>query len=145
MPGAAARNEAAACHFAAGAVVLQRHFECRLDRFRAARDEHHGIQRARTAAGADDERAQLLERVRGEGVAVAVCNALELAHDGRGDFGMPVTEAKERGSAGSIEVALAGGVVDIDARAVGDLRQTAAPSPASRPRGYTSCLRHTPL
>src|SRR5215469_6250192 len=78
----------------------------------------------------------------GEGVAVAVRDAFELAHDRRRDLPVPVTETVDRRPAGSIEVALAGAVKDVDPGVVRDLGKTAAAGPAPRPRCAAPRLSH---
>ncbi|MCY1517061.1 hypothetical protein D9M68_517280 [compost metagenome] len=85
--------------------VLPRQLQCSLDRLGAARDEIHMIQVARRSGG--KQARQILRRLRRKKRSVRVGQLPYLFLDRPDHPGVPMPQARNRGAAGSINVALA--------------------------------------
>ena len=121
VPGALAGDETPAAHVALGRVILQRELHAALDRLRPASHIDHVVQRA--AAAAADDLGQLLQRVGGEIIAIAMRDAVELTLDRLVHFLVRMADAIDSGAARAVDVALAVYVMDIGTLGPGDLRK----------------------
>jgi hypothetical protein len=110
-----ARDEVAPLRLTLLDEVLPGHFECGLDRLRAAADEVRVADPGRRVR--DEVLAQLLGGLAGEEAGVCVGDLVDLGVHGRQHVRMAMTEAGHRGSAGSVDVLLARRVEDMDAPA----------------------------
>src|SRR4029077_18842047 len=88
-----------------------------------AGDEDHPGEAAAGPTGPAHLLRQLLQGIAGEGVAIAMGDAVELGLDGLVDLLIAMAEAEDGGPAGAVDILLAVGVVEIAALARGDLRQ----------------------
>ena len=68
-------------HLAAGAVILQRDLQAGFHRLRAAGDEDHALEAAAARSVRRTISRQLLQRIGGEGVAIAMGDPVELRLD----------------------------------------------------------------
>ena len=115
-------NEAAALRLADLEEILARHLERGLDALRAA---GHEIDRGDAGRRVGDQRVgQRFGDIGGEERGVGVGEAVDLRLHRLRDLGVVVAEARHRGATARIDVALALGVLDMDAVAArGDRRR----------------------
>ncbi len=127
--GAVIRGEAAddlvAARLAVGQVVLPRQFDGRLNGFRTARHVEHAPQVLAQLRG--QRTCQLVRGLVLELCAVGEGDALCLVPHGLQDPLVAVSDGGRDGPGGAVEVALALGVVQPDARGVADGRQFQMP------------------
>ena len=111
MPGPLAADEGAAREIPLRVMVLQRDLQAAFHRFGPAADEDHLGHRAARAVA--DDLGQLLQRVGGEVVAIAMRDAVQLVADRAVHLGVRVPDAIDRRSARSVDILLATGVPEI--------------------------------
>ena len=117
-------DHVAALRLAALGEILPRHLERRFDRFRSAA---HQVGVADAVGGVGDQAVgEPFGNLGGEEAGMGIGKPVELLVQGRRHRGMAVAQAGHRGTTRRVDVALAGGVDDLDALAAGRDRQGSA-------------------